>query len=254
MHVSLFVTCLTDLFAPQAGMATVRVLEHFGCRVDFPQEQTCCGQPQFNNGFHDGARTLAKRMIEVFQKSTVVVTPSASCCAMLREHYPALLKDDPKWEEEALALAAKSYELVEFLTKVLKADVSGLALPESTKVACHYTCHNRGLHQGPEPCVRLVKGLGNAEVVALEKSDQCCGFGGTFSVKYPEISGPLAQEKSECAAKSGAEILIVNDAGCSMNISGAAHRQGHGFRTHHVAELIAEAIDARTAGPAGGTR
>jgi L-lactate dehydrogenase complex protein LldE len=254
MQVSLFVTCLTDLFSPQVGMATVRVLEHFGCAVDFPEGQTCCGQPQFNNGHHSGARTLGERMIRVFEESTVVVTPSASCCAMIREHYPVLFKDDAKWEGEAQALAAKTYELVEFLTKVLKADLSTLRLPERTTVACHYTCHNRGLHQGREVHARAAAALG-AEVVPLEKGEQCCGFGGTFAVKYPEISGPLALDKVACAERSGAEVLLVNDAGCAMNIAGAAHRaagaRGNAkFKTRHIAELMAEAIEARQGGGA----
>ena len=245
MNVSLFVTCLTDLFSPQVGMATVQVLEHFGCTVDFPEAQTCCGQPQFNNGYHPEARELGERMIRVFEKSSVVVTPSASCCSMIREHYPALFKDDPNWETPALELAAKTYDLVEFLSKVLKVDLAGLKLPVPATVACHYTCHNRALHQPLENCEGLTKSLGNVTMMPMEKADQCCGFGGTFAVKYPEISGPLALEKAACAAASGAEILMVNDAGCAMNIGGAAHRQRHDFQIKHFAELLATAIDAK---------
>lgn len=226
-------------------MATVKVLEYFGCRVDFPAAQTCCGQPQFNNGFHPEAAQLARRMIGVFGKSTCVVTPSASCAAMFREHYPALLKDDPVWEPGALELAAKTYELVEFLTKVLKVDVSALALPEAARVACHYTCHNRGIHQSPEPCQRLIGGLGNVAVVPLRNAEQCCGFGGTFSVKYPEISATIARDKVKCAAESGADVLIVNDAGCAMNIGGTAHRAGVGIKIRHVAQMLAAAMDGK---------
>jgi L-lactate dehydrogenase complex protein LldE len=250
-HVSLFVTCLTDLFAPQAGMATVRVLEHFGCRVDFPAEQTCCGQPQFNNGFHAQAAVLARRMIEVFEKSEAVVTPSASCAALLREQYPKLLQDDAAWRERAERLAGKTYELVEYLTKVLKVDLAGLALPRETTVALHYTCHQRALGQVPAVCEVLVRTLGNARVVPLEDAEQCCGFGGTFAVRFPEVSGTLAQDKAQRAAQSGADVLVVNEAGCAMNIAGACRRIGAKIQVRHVAEVIEEAID-HTAGASTG--
>lgn len=255
MNVSLFVTCLTDLFAPQVGMATVRVLEHFGCTVDFPQDQTCCGQPQFNNGYHKDARMLACRLIGVFQDSTCVVTPSASCAAMIREHYPALFKDEPEWEKKAHALADKTYELTEFLTKILKADMTKLTLPRPTSIAAHYTCHNRGLGQSPEACTRPLAQLGNATLVPLEKAEQCCGFGGTFSIKFPEVSGALAQDKMDCVDRASADVLLVNDAGCAMNIAGACHRQGQSVHIRHIAELLAAAIDANAAPafvPAGG--
>ena len=242
MKVSLFVTCLTDLFSPQVGMAVVDVLEHFGCAVDFPEGQTCCGQPQFNNGYSREARPLAERMIRIFKESAVVVTPSGSCCAMIREHYPALFKDDPKWEAEALAFVAKTYEFVEFLTKVLKVNVQGLSLPETTAVTYHYTCHLRGLGQTGEPCTNMLQVMGNSHFVALEKAEQCCGFGGTFAVRYPDISGAIVRDKVENGVKTGADVMVVNDTGCAMNIGGACHRMGAGFRVRHVAELLAVAI------------
>ena len=247
MNVSLFVTCLTDLFAPQVGMATVEVLEHFGCTVDFPQDQTCCGQPQFNNGYARETRPLAERMIRVFQKSQYVVTPSGSCCAMIREHYPGLFEGEPAWETEARAFAAKTYELVEFLTTVLKVDVSGLKLPEPTALTYHFTCHMRGLGLTGEPCIKMVKQLENAQFVPLEKAEQCCGFGGTFAVKYPDISGGIVRDKVEKGNKAGADVMIVNDAGCAMNIGGACHRHGGRFRVKHVAELLAGAIREKAA-------
>ncbi len=246
MKASLFVTCLGDLFSPHVGMATVKVLEHFGCAVDFPEEQTCCGQPQFNNGYPHEARPLAERMIKVFRDSQYVVTPSGSCCAMVREHYPLLFKDDAKWENEALEFVGKTYELVEFLTKVLKVDVAGLALPEPTGVTYHFTCHTRGLGVTGEPCINMVKQLGNATFVPLEKSEQCCGFGGTFAVKYADISGAIVRDKVPNGDKTGAGVMIVNDAGCAMNIGGACHRYEGKFKVKHVAELLAAAIDAKS--------
>jgi L-lactate dehydrogenase complex protein LldE len=245
MNVSLFVTCLTDLFSPQVGLATVEVLEHFGCKVDFPEDQTCCGQPQFNNGYAAEARPLAERMIRVFKHSTYVVTPSGSCCSMIREHYPILFANDPKWEADALAFVAKTYEFVEFLTKILKVDVSNLKLPEQTKVTYHYTCHNRGLGiPGPAGAgaINMIKSLGNASFIPLNKAEQCCGFGGTFAVKYPDISGGIVRDKVENGNTTGASLMIVNDAGCSMNIGGACHRYGARFKPTHLAELLAAAI------------
>jgi len=248
MNVSLFVTCLTDLFSPQVGMATVEVLEHFGCRVDFPQDQTCCGQPQFNNGYPHEARPLAQRMIRVFKESQYVVTPSGSCCAMIREHYPVLFQEDAAWEGEALAFVAKTYELVEFLTKILKVDaarLAGLSLPEPTAITYHYTCHTRGLNMpGPAgaAAIDMVKQLGNATFVPLNKAEQCCGFGGTFAVKYPDISGGIVRDKVENGNATGATVMIVNDAGCAMNIGGACHRFGAKFKPVHVAEVLASAI------------
>ncbi len=254
MNVSLFITCLTDLFSPQVGLATVDVLEHFGCKVDFPAAQTCCGQPQFNNGYPREARPLAERMIRVFKDSDYVVTPSGSCCAMIREHYPILFEHDAKWETEALAFVAKTYELVEFLTKILKVDIAahGLALPDPAKITYHYTCHTRGLGlPGPagESCINMVKQLGNATFVPLNKAEQCCGFGGTFAVKYPDISGGIVRDKIENGNATGATQMIVNDAGCAMNIGGACHRYGANFKPTHIAELLAAAIASKSSAP-----
>lgn len=252
MNVSLFITCLTDLFSPQVGMATVEVLEHFGCKVDFPEDQTCCGQPQYNNGYALEARPLAQRMIRVFKNATYVVTPSGSCCSMVREHYPVLFANDKQWEAEALAFVAKTYELVEFLTKILKVDVSGFALPQQTAITYHYTCHTRGLNIPGPPgagAIAMVKQLGNATFVPLNKAEQCCGFGGTFAVKYPDISGGIVRDKIENGNASGAAVMIVNDAGCAMNIGGACHRYGASFKPTHIAELLAAAIRAKSKGP-----
>jgi L-lactate dehydrogenase complex protein LldE len=250
MNVSLFITCLTDLFTPEVGLATVEVLEHFGCKVDFPEGQTCCGQPQYNNGYPEESRKLARRMIRVFAKSDFVVTPSGSCCSMIREHYRVLFAGEPE-EAEALAFVAKTYEFVEFLTKVLKADVSALRLPEPTAVTFHYTCHNRGLGMTGEASTRLIGQLGNVTFVPLEKADQCCGFGGTFSVKLPDISGAIVRDKLRCGDATGAGVMVVNDAGCAMNIGGACHRYGAKFRPVHLAQMLALAIGQKivTDGP-----
>ncbi len=243
MKVSLFITCLTDLFAPQVGLAVVKSLEYFGCQVDFPAAQTCCGQPQFNNGYFQEAQNLARRMIKVFQGASYVVTPSGSCGAMVKEHYPGLFTHDPAWGRRAEDLAGRCYEYVDFLTRVLKVDLHGLSLPEKTTFTYHYNCHLRGLGLTGEPARRLLEQIGNVTLLPLEKAEQCCGFGGTFAVKYPDISGAMVRDKIACAARSGAAVMIVNDGGCAMNIAGAGHRNGEKFVVRHLAEVIAAAIE-----------
>ena len=241
LNVALFITCLTDQFYPQVGIAVTKVLEHFGCRVSFPQAQTCCGQPFFNNGFHDEARELAKRMIAVFEGSDYVVTPSGSCCAMVREQFHELLHADPAWAPAMQNLSHRTFEFVEFLDKVLKVDLAGFALPARQPTTYHYTCHLRGIGVKDEG-VRLLQQIGNVEFRPMEKTDQCCGFGGTFAVKYPAISGAIVEDKVQCIAATGATTLICNDAGCTMNISGMCHRHGVNVRTKHIAEILAEAM------------
>lgn len=243
-NVALFITCLTDQFYPHVGIATTKVLEHFGCRVDFPQAQTCCGQPFFNNGFHDETRPLAKRFIEIFEPYDYVITPSGSCCAMVREQYEYLLKDDPAWAPRMHKVTHRTFEFVEFLDKVLKVDLSKLSLPQPESITYHYTCHLRGIGVKDEG-VRLLRQMGNVDFRAMEKTDQCCGFGGTFAVKYPAISGAIVADKVECIAATNAQTLICNDAGCTMNISGMCHRQGVNVKTRHIAELFAEALSIR---------
>ncbi len=239
--VALFITCLTDQFYPHVGVAVSKILEHFGCAVHFPSAQTCCGQPFFNNGYHPQAKELAQRFVEVFEHYPYIVTPSGSCCAMVREHFPHLLEDDPAYAHGMRHVAAHTYEFVEFLDKVLHADLSTLSLPRSTSVTYHYTCHLRGIGVKDEG-VRLLRQIGNVEFVPMEKTDQCCGFGGTFAVKYPAISGAIVEDKVNCIAATKAQTTVCNDAGCTMNISGMCHRAGVDTQVRHVAELIAEAL------------
>ncbi len=245
--VALFITCLTDQFYPQVGVAVTKILEHFGCRVHFPQAQTCCGQPFFNNGFHDQAAGLGKRFIEVFEQYPYIVTPSGSCAAMVREQYEQLMKDDPAWSHPMHQTVAKTYEFVEFLDKVLKVDFSQFKLEKPESITYHYTCHLRGIGVKDEG-VKLLKQIGNVDFRAMEKTDQCCGFGGTFAIKYPAISGAIVEDKVDCIAATEASTLICNDAGCSMNISGMCHRGGSAVRTRHIAELMADAMGIPTAG------
>ena len=246
-NVALFITCLTDQFYPNVGIAVTKILERLGCDVSFPEAQTCCGQPFFNNGFHPEARDLAKRLITIFEPYEYVVTPSGSCGAMVREQYHQLLHDDPLWGPAMEKLVAKTFEFVEFLDKVLKTDLSTLSLPTKQSITYHYTCHLRGIGVKDEG-VRLLKQLGNVDFRPMEKTDQCCGFGGTFAVKYPAISGAIVQDKAQCIAETKADTLICNDAGCSMNISGMCHRDGMTVRTKHFAEVLAEAMGIEISG------
>ncbi len=244
--VALFITCLTDQFFPHVGVAVTKILERLGCTVEFPQSQTCCGQPFFNNGLHAEARNLAKRMLGIFEPYEFIVTPSGSCCAMVREHFPHLFQGDPA-ESQARRFASRTYEFVEFLDKVLSVDLSKLSVPAEQSVTYHYTCHLRGIG-ATDQSVRLLKQIGNVQFTPLEKTDQCCGFGGTFAVKYPQISGSMVEDKVNCIAKTAAQTLICNDAGCTMNIAGMCHRKNVPTQVKHIAEVIAQAMGIDSSG------
>ena len=246
MDVSLLVTCLTDTFYPRVGEAVVRVLEHFGCRVDFPADQTCCGQPMYNTGCHTDAAALARRTVDVFEGAECVVTPSGSCCAMIRDYYPSLLEADPRYQPRCERFVDRTYEFTEFLLQRLGADLrsAGCRWPgdeQSARVTYHYSCHLRGLGMRDE-AVRLLRQIEGIELVDLEKTEQCCGFGGTFAVKYPHISGAMVGDKVDCVERSGAEVLVCNDGGCTLNIEGALHRRARPVVTKHIAEIIAEGL------------
>jgi L-lactate dehydrogenase complex protein LldE len=235
MKVSLMVTCLGDALFPEAGMATVRLLRRLGIAVDFPGSQTCCGQPHFNSGYHDDARALARHTIRAFAESEIVVTPSGSCAAMVKLEYPELFHDDATWRERAVALAKRTYELSDFLVNVLKVDDVGARF--DGRVTYHMACHLRGLGllAEPERLLRKVRGL---ELVALERADECCGFGGSFSVRYPDISGAMVSDKAAFVEKANVDTLVATDAGCLMNIAGCLRRRGCKTRTMHLAQVL----------------
>jgi L-lactate dehydrogenase complex protein LldE len=241
VRVALFITCLTDQFYPRAGIAAVRVLGHLGHEVVFPADQTCCGQPMFNTGFHGDARRLAERMIRIFAPFETVVTPSGSCAAMIREQYPHLFEGNRVLEAAGRALAARTYEFVEFLVKVLRVDLRPLGARWPGRAAYHYSCHLRGLGMTDEPLM-LLRQVAGLEATPLERSEQCCGFGGTFAVKFPLISGQMVADKVSAIAASGARTLVCGDAGCAMNIEGACRRAGRPVRIVSPAEIIAEGL------------
>jgi len=240
VKVGLFVTCLTDTYYPRVGEAVVRVLRHFGCQVEFPAEQTCCGQPAFNSGFHDHAAAIARRMLRVFEPYENVVTPSASCAAMVKHHFAELLAADSQQRAAARRLAARTHEFVGFLTKQLGVEI-GQHLKFSEPVTFHYPCHARGIYALEDLVGWLVKG----EAVDLrtpEHPDLCCGFGGVFAVEYPEISGAMLDDKLAELSATGARLVICNEAGCGLHMSGGAHRSGIPLRFKHLAECLAESL------------
>jgi len=237
MKVALFITCLVDQFFPEVGMSMVSVLRRLGVEVDFPTAQTCCGQPAFNSGFSSEARDLARRFIAIFENSEYIVAPSGSCTSMVRVFYKELFNDDPDWQKRAESLASRTYEFTEFVVNVL--GVHDVGASYRGKVSLHQSCHLlRELNVRTEP-TRLLNSVKGIDLVSLERSETCCGFGGLFSIKYPQISGSILQEKIESIEKSGADVVVACDVGCLMHIAGGLSRQDIATRTMHIAELLA---------------
>ena len=236
MKVSLFVTCLVDQLYPNIGVSSVKLLRSLGCEVEFRSQQTCCGQPAFNTGYRKEARKFAEAFIELFDDADAIVIPSGSCTAMVK-HFQELFPDDGSMRERARSVAARTHELTSFVVNVLGADaVQGGC---RGKIGWHDACHGlRDLGIRDEPR-RLIRNLEGAEFVELEHADVCCGFGGTFSVKYPEISTAILDSKVESIVKSGVSTVSSCDASCLMQISGRLSRLGYKVETKHIAEVLA---------------
>lgn len=238
LHVGLFVTCLMNLFRPSIGFATAKLLEDAGCIVSVPAGQTCCGQPAYNAGDNDSARALAKHVITAFEDYDYLVGPSGSCMATIRHDYPVLLAADRGWRDRAGTVAAKSWELTSFLVDVLgitrvQARFDGVA-------TYHDSCSGlRGLGIKGQPR-QLLAGIAGLTLREMTDSEVCCGFGGTFCVKYPEISVKMVDDKIRNILATGADTLIGGDLGCLMNIAGRLSRIGSPIRVYHVAEVLAE--------------
>jgi L-lactate dehydrogenase complex protein LldE len=235
MKVSLFITCLIDTFQPNVGKATVELLERFGCEVLFPTSQVCCGQPAYNGGYVAETKQAAKNMIQAFESAEYVVTPSGSCATMFHE-YPHMFKGDVKWEERAKLLTEKTYELTQFIVEVLKVTDVGACL--NGNATYHSSCHMTrllGVKEAPFMLLTNVKGL---EIEQLPNSQNCCGFGGTFSVKMMPISEQMVDEKVNSIEQTGADYLIGADCGCLMNIGGRIERLGKSVQVLHIAEVL----------------
>jgi L-lactate dehydrogenase complex protein LldE len=238
LKVSLFITCLVDQFCPQVGVAAVAVLRRAGCEVVFDERQTCCGQPAFNTGYRREAAKFAKRFIEIYEESDAdaIVSPSGSCTAMVK-HFHELFPDDENWRERCEKIAAKTYEFSSFLVNVLQ--IENVNAKFSGKLTWHDACHGlRDLNIRSEPR-RLLKNVENAEFVELAGADVCCGFGGTFSVKFPEISAVILESKIEAIENSGADAVVACDASCLMQIGGRLSRINSKVKPMHIAEILA---------------
>ena len=238
MKVALFVTCLVDQLCPNVGMATVEVLERAGCHVTFDDRQTCCGQPAFNTGYRKQAREFAKRFIEIFENTDAeaIVIPSGSCAAMVK-HFHEVFEAEPEWQVRADRIAAKTHELSVFLVNRL--GVENVGAISNSKATWHDACHglrDLGIRDEPRRLMNNVQGL---EFIEMQNADVCCGFGGTFSVKYPEISAGILDNKIEMIEKSGADTVVACDASCLMQISGRLSRLGSKIQTKHIAEILA---------------
>jgi L-lactate dehydrogenase complex protein LldE len=239
MRVSLFITCFNDTLFPGTGQAVVSLLERLGHTVEFPEAQTCCGQMHFNTGYQLETLPLAHRFIRIFREAEVVVAPSASCVGLVREFYPYLAEqfDDRILADGIAELAPRVYELTEFLVDVLGVEDVGAYYPH--RVTYHPTCHSlRFLHVGDKP-MRLLRAVKGIEVIDLPYHDQCCGFGGTFSVKNADTSMAMLTDKVRNVLSTRAEVCVAADNSCLMQIGGALHRQRAGVRTVHIAEILA---------------
>ncbi|KHE67376.1 (Fe-S)-binding protein [Halobacillus sp. BBL2006] len=235
MKVSLFITCLCDTVTPDVGKDTVQLLERFGCEVDFPVNQTCCGQPAYNSGYKSESIKGMKQMIKAFEQSEYVVGPSGSCVHMLRE-YPKVLKDEPGWKERAEKLTAKTYELTQFLVEVLQVEDVGSTFRGTATY--HPSCHMTrllGVTDAPRILLENVKGL---NLIELPLKEDCCGFGGTFAVKNSAISGQMVQEKAEHIGETKADYLIGGDMGCLMNMGGRLRRNEQEVKVLHIAQVL----------------
>ncbi|MEP6635639.1 MAG: (Fe-S)-binding protein [Acidobacteriota bacterium] len=238
MRVSLFITCLVDQLWPAVGMSAVEVLRRAGCEVVFDERQTCCGQPAFNTGYRSEARRLAQRFIEIFEEtgSDAIVSPSGSCTAMVH-HFHELFPDNERWRRRAEAVAERTHEFSSFLVETLGVEDVGAGF--RGRVTWHDACHglrDLNLHSEPRRLIRNVRG---AEFVELPNADSCCGFGGTFSVKYPEISVAILDNKIEAIENAGVRAVVSGDASCLMQIGGRLTRKKSAVRAMHLAELLA---------------
>jgi L-lactate dehydrogenase complex protein LldE len=236
-RVGLFVTCLVDLLRPSIGFAAVKLLEDAGCIVDAPASQTCCGQPGYNSGDRRSAAEIAMQVIDLFDPYDFIIAPSGSCAGMLRKHYPALFAEDTPERTRAEKFSSRCYELISFLTDVM--GLKAIALPCHRCVTYHDSCsglRELGIRAQPRRLLASMPGLALKE---MNEAEVCCGFGGTFCVKYPAISNAMLEHKLANIEKSGADLLLAGDLGCLLNMAGKLTRSGSSIEVRHVAEVLA---------------
>lgn len=246
LRVSLFVSCLADLFRPSVAFASIKLLEQAGCEVSVPLQQTCCGQPAYNTGDFESSAPLAQQLIRQFESADYVVVPSGSCAGMICHHYPLLLEGE--WRERAVRLAAKTFELTTFLNDIARIRRGDRPPVELPSVTYHDSCaglRELGIKAQPRA---LLQELCDTRVSELQQTDVCCGFGGTFCAKMPEISGKMVGDKLASAVATRAQILAGGDLGCLLNIAGRARRQGESIEVRHIAELLCGDLDSPAIG------
>ncbi len=236
-RVSLFVTCIIDQLFPKVGMAMVDVLERIGYSIDFPEQQTCCGQPAFNSGYREEAAQVARHFLDTFRDAEYVVIPSGSCTSMITHHYEELFAGDPEYLAAARALSPRVWEFSKFLLEVARVEDVGARM--DAVVTFHDSCH--GLRElqikdGPRRLLSRVRGL---ELREMDPSDECCGFGGTFSVKFAELSGAMGRTKMEAILRTGAEAVVGIDSSCLMHIDGVIKKNKIPLQTMHIADVLA---------------
>lgn len=244
--IGLFATCLVDLMRPVVGFASVKLLEDAGCQVFVPKTQTCCGQPAFNSGDVPDTADIARGVIETFENFDYVVVPSGSCGGMIKHHYPEVFVDDPAWRARAEALSEKTYELISFLTDVM--GVTSVPVTFNENVTYHDSCsglREMGVKEQPRILLNTVDGL---SITEGEETETCCGFGGLFCVKYPDISEKMVDTKINDVVATGADTLLAGDLGCLMNIAGRIQRRGLDIKVRHTAEVLADMTDAPAIG------
>jgi L-lactate dehydrogenase complex protein LldE len=240
--VSLFVTCIVDMIYPATGVSVVKILDHLGVEVRFPLGQTCCGQPAFNTGFWDDARTVARQFLTAFADAEVIVTPSGSCAAMIRHYYPELFADDPAWRDRANRAADITWEFTEYLVDGLGVTDLGAKLPPTT-VTFHDACHGlRGLEL-KDQARDLAAAIEGVTVTEMAGANQCCGFGGTFSVKMPDVSAAMLREKVANIKASQADVVLTGDCSCLTQMNGGLNRSDTPQRVQHIADLLARGLD-----------
>jgi len=236
-EVSLFIPCTVDLFLPRIGEALVSLLRRLGVNPIYHEEQTCCGQPAMNAGYRKEARRVAKHFIDLFGDDEVVISPSGSCVCMVKYHYPELLADEPNWRRRAEELATRVFEFSQFLVDILKVEDVGASFPG--KITYHESCHIlRGLGVSAQP-KKLMERVKGAQVVPLNAAESCCGFGGEFANDFPDISESMVQAKTENFLASGADLLLLGEPGCLLNIGGYLNRNHPGKKVMHLATFLA---------------
>lgn len=241
-NVYFFATCLVDLFCPEAGMDAIALLEREGLAVHFPENQTCCGQPAYTSGYADAARAVALAQMRLFPNDWPIVVPSGSCAGMMRHHYPRLFADDPQLQAEAEALAERVFELSEFLIEVLKVQWKGAG--KAAAVTLHTSCAARremGTHVHARALLAQLPGV---DVLTQSHESECCGFGGTFSLKHPAISSAMAGDKADALKETGAQTFLSADCGCLLNINHTLQKRGDTFQGKHLATFLLERLTA----------